>query len=259
MLDGIVDTHAHMDDPCYKDHLSEILASEKAKGVFRIITSGSNLPSSRASISLAHTYDLLKASVGIYPNEAAGLPDDYIDQLRTMAQDPQAVAIGEIGLDYGYEQRPAPEIEKPVFHAQLQLAKEMNLPIVIHDRDADEDILQMLREFPGLKGTVHRFFSLPKYAEQFLDLGYYISVGPQITYPHSERLLETIRLLPMDRLLLETDAPFLPSYQVPFPAYPSMIEEAAVRIAEIRHCSPQDVVSQAKKNAETLFSSRLFD
>lgn len=257
MLSGIVDTHAHMDDPCYQEHLAEILASEKKHGVSCIITSGSNLPSSRASIELAHTFEFIKASIGIYPNEAAGLPEDYIDQLREMAKDPAVVAIGEIGLDYGYEKRPAPEIEKPVFRSQLELARQLQLPIVIHDRDADEDILEILREFPEVRGTVHRFFSLPKYAKEFLKLGYYINVGPQITYPDSERLIETVRLLPMDRLLLETDAPFLPSYEAPFPAYPSMIAEAANRIAEIKHCTSQEVVSQAKKNAETLFSMQV--
>lgn len=270
MYSGIIDIHAHMDDPCFQGITDQVLSYQKSLGVVRIIQSGSELASSRRSVAMAEKYDMISASVGVYPNEVIGLPDDYISQLREMAKSSQVVAIGEIGMDYGYELHPPKDPQEKAFREQLSLASELNLPVVIHNRTADEDVIRILKDYPSVRGAIHRIFSPLKYARILLDLGFYMSIGPQITYPNSECLVDLVREMPLDRILLETDAPFLPSYNLKEPvvlagrrlespagiaALPSMIADVAEKIASIRKdCTPQEIIDIARVNAETLFN-----
>lgn len=252
---GIVDTHAHMDDPCFRDHLAEVLASEQAKGVEMIIQSGSELLSSQRSVEMASRYDCIAASVGVYPDEVLGLPKDYLEQLRELAYRPGVVAIGEIGMDRGFPGHPPMEPQERVFREQMDLARELQLPVVIHDWDADEEVLQVLRDYPQLHGAIHRIFSELSYARQFLEMGLYMGVGPQVTYPNSDKLVNLVREMPLDRLLLETDAPFLPTHGLEGQkALPSMIADVADKIAAIRSdCTPQEVIDIARANAIRLY------
>lgn len=252
---GIVDTHAHMDDPVFRDHIGSVLEEEKKRGVERIIQSGSELPSSRRSVDLAEKYDMLSASVGIYPNETEGLPDDYIDQLREMASSDQVCAIGEIGMDLGYEEHPPVDVQEKAFRAQLELAIELDLPVVIHDRDDDNDTIRILKDYPEVRGAIHRIFSPLKDAETLIDMGFLAGIGPQVTWPDSEKLLDLVREMPMDRILLETDAPFLPTYDKKGqPALPSMIAGVAEKVSELRKdVSAQEVITAARENAKKLY------
>ncbi len=256
MLERIFETHAHMDDPHYADHLDEVMQGQKDAGVVGIITSGSELPSSMRSVKLADTYDFVYATVGVYPNETANLPDDYIDQLRAMAKSSdKVVGIGEIGMDYGFEGHPDPAIQERRFREQLELAVELDLPVAIHDRDADEDTLRIIKDY-NIRGEIHRIFSPVEYANAFMEYGLYVAVGPQITYPDSDCLVEMVRTMPLDKLLLETDAPFLPpAHLAGEKAYPDMISFVAEKIAEIRgDVSAQEVLDIAYENAKKLYN-----
>lgn len=254
---GIIDTHAHMDDPCFCDHLSEVLASEQEKGVEMIIQSGSELPSSRRSVELACKYDCLVASVGVYPDEVLGIPEDYLDQIRELAcSTKRVVAIGEIGMDRGFPGHPPMEPQERVFREQLDLAGELQLPVVIHNWDADEDVLRVLKDYTGISGAIHRIFSELSYAKQFLEMGLYMGIGPQVTYPGSKKLVDLVREMPLERLILETDAPFLPTHGTEGQkALPSMIADVADKIAAIRtDCTPQEVIDVARANAIRLYN-----
>ena len=255
MLKGIFDTHAHMDDPRFSDRLDDIMKSQKDAGVVGIITSGSEIPSSLRSCALADKYDFIYASVGVYPNETANVPADYLSSLRKMCENKKVVAIGEIGMDYGYEYHPDPRTQEKYFREQLELACELGLPVAIHDRDADEGVLRILKDY-NIKGEIHRVFSPVKYAEKFLEYGLYMGVGPQVTYPDSEKLVELVKIMPLDRLLLETDAPFLaPAHIAGQDAYPDMISFVAEKISQIRKdVSPQEVVDIALANTKKLYS-----
>lgn len=269
MYSGIVDIHAHMDDPCFRGITDLVLSHQKAHGVERIIQSGSELVSSQRSVAMAEKHDMISASVGVYPNEVVGLPDHYIDQLRELAKSSQVVAIGEIGMDYGYELHPPAETQEKAFREQLSLAVELNLPVVIHNREADADVIRILQDYPSVHGAIHRVFSPLKYARILLKMGFYMSIGPQITYPDSECLVDLAREIPMSQLLLETDAPFLPTYGMKEPpllaerriegpqgiaALPSMIADVAEKIASVRNdCTPQEIIDATRVNAEKLF------
>lgn len=255
MLTRIFDTHAHMDSPCYAECLDEVMSKQKELGVNGIITSGSELPSSKRSVELAEKYDFVYATVGVYPNETANLPEDYIEQLRAMAtSSPKVVGIGEIGMDYGFEGHPDPAIQEQRFREQLELAVELDLPVAIHDRDADADTLRIIKDYK-VRGEIHRIFSPVEYANAFMEYGLYVAVGPQITYPNSECLVEMVRTMPLDKLLLETDAPFLPpAVLAGQDAYPDMISHVAEEIARIRgDVTAQQVLDIAYANAKALY------
>ena len=255
MLNGIFDTHAHMDDPCFIDRLDEVFKSEKENGVIGIINSGSELSSSERSIKMADKYDFVYASVGIYPNETANLPDSYLMDLRQMCKNKKVVAIGEIGMDYGFEGHPNALTQEKRFREQLELAVELGLPVVIHNREADADVLRIISDYK-LKGEIHRVFSPLKYSEKFLEYGLYMGIGPQITYPGSECLVDLVKNMPLDKLLLETDAPFLPPFHMAGEkALPSMISFVAEKISEIRNdISAQEILSSAHKIAKKLYN-----
>lgn len=253
MLKGIIDTHCHMDDPCFADRLDQMLEEQQEAGVVAIMNSGSELPSSLRSCEMAEKYDMVYASVGIYPNETANLPEDYIETLRRYAKRKKVVAIGEIGMDYGYEEHPDPAIQEKCFREQLVLAEELDLPVVIHNREADEDTLRILKDY-HIRGAIHRIFSPIEYAREFIKMGIYMGFGPQITYPGSDGLVQLARECPKELILLETDAPFLPNYGMEMPATPDMIAKVAETISEIRgDMTPQEVVDTARENAARLY------
>ncbi|MEA4973864.1 MAG: TatD family hydrolase [Candidatus Metalachnospira sp.] len=255
MLAGIFDTHAHMDDPCFSAQLDEVLSEQKRKGVVGIINSGSDLLSSARSCEMADKYDFVYASVGIYPNETADLPNDYLKQLEYLCKNKKVVAVGEIGMDYGFEGHPNAKIQELRFREQLELAKSVNLPVVIHDRDADTDTLRIIKDY-SIKGEIHRIFSPLKVALKFMEMGIYMGIGPQITYPDSECLIELVREMPLELLLLETDAPFLPpSHLIGESAKPDMISFVAEKISSLRgDVTAQEVLDIARENAKLLYN-----
>lgn len=250
---SLSDVHAHYDETVFDSDRDQVLAAMHKAGVKLIINSGSSVPSSRRSVDLAHRWDFVKASVGVFPLEAYTVEKDWLEQIRTMAQDDQVVAIGEIGLDY-FQPDADREAQKKVFAPQLELAKEMKLPVVIHDRDADQDMLTMLGQNPG-PGMIHRFFSKAEYGFAFLERGMYLGIGPAITYPDAGHLVEVVRKMSLDQLVLETDCPWLPTQSHEGErATSDMIGEVVETIARVRgDVSPEQVANIALANAAKLF------
>ena len=248
-MTGIIDTHAHLDDPWFLPRIDRVLEELRGKGVAAIITSGSDVPSSKRSVELAEQFGMVYASVGVYPNEVDAAPADWLASIRELAGQEKVAAIGEIGLDYGFSPDYDKKRQRNFLCAQLELAK------VLHDRDADEDLLAILREYRPA-GTIHRIASPPRYAEKFLELGLHLGIGPQITYEEDGRNIRAfVRDMPLGQLLLETDAPFLPpACLAGQKADSSMIAWAAEEISRVRgDASPQEIVDIAAANSRRLF------
>lgn len=252
MLHGIFDTHAHYDDPCFAGRLDAVLAAQRAAGVETILNIGSDLPSSAASAALAAAQPMMVAAVGVFPLSCAGLPANWLTELEALAARPKVVAIGEIGLDY-HKKDADRDTQKAVFSAQLALAARLGLPVEIHDREADPDMLALLRTARPA-GEIHRFFGTPDYGRAYLALGLSLAIGPEITYPTGAHILETVRTMPMERMLLETDAPFLPvADRAGEKADSAMLIPVAQQIAALRGISAQQVVDCTRDNARRLF------
>ena len=259
MLHSIFDVHTHYDETVFDADRAEVLESERASGVCGVINSGSSVPSSRRSIDLAHQFGHVYASVGVFPLEAYDVPEGWLEQIAGLARDSRCVAVGEIGLDYHLEDGVGPseaqqESQKHVFCAQLSLARERGLPVVIHDRDADEDTIALLREQP-CPGMIHRFFSRAEYGFRLLEMGLSLGIGPAITYPDAGELIRVVREMPLDRLLLETDAPFLPSARFAGQRATSlMIGDICETIARVRgDVDAQQVAQAARENTRRMF------
>lgn len=259
MLHAMFDVHAHYDETVFDADRGEVLRAEQAAGVCGVINSGSSVPSSRRSLDLAHRFAQVYASVGVFPLEAGGAPDDWLEQIAAMTCDERCVAVGEIGLDYHLEQGVGPSEaqrlrQREVFCAQLALARQKGLPVVIHDRDADEDVIALLREQP-CPGMIHRFFSRAEYGFTLLEMGFSLGVGPAITYPDAGELIRVVREMPLERLLLETDAPFLPSARFAGQrAVSHMIEDVCTAIAQARgDVTPQEAALAARENTRRMF------
>ena len=247
------DVHTHYDETVFDADRTAVLNAMRDSGVQLIVNSGSSVPSSRRSVELARSFDFMRASVGVFPLEAYTVPEGWLEQIEALARDPKVVAIGEIGLDY-FQPDADREAQKRVFEPQLELAARLGLPVVIHDRDADEDMLDMLRRHP-VPGMIHRFFSQAQYGFAFLDMGLSLGIGPAITYPNAGHLVEVVRAMPLDRLLLETDCPFLPTCSHEGQrATSDMLAEVAETIARVRgDVSAAEVASIALSNAKRLF------
>jgi len=250
---GIFDTHCHYDEKIFEKDRNEVLNTQNKNGIEIIINCGSEVPSSIRSCKLAEKYPFVYATVGVFPLEASKVVENWLQEIENLAKNEKVVAIGEIGLDY-FLPDAEKEIQKEVFIKQLALAERLGLPVEIHDRDADEDVLSIIDRF-NIKGDIHRIFSEEKYTKAFIERGYYLGIGPQITYPNSEKLINTVREMPMEQMLLETDCPFLPIKEFEGTrSVSSMLEGVALKIAEIRKdITPQEVIEVTKSNGKRLF------
>lgn len=243
----IFDTHAHYDDSAFDEDRYELLDRLFAEGVCGIVNQGTTVETSRLSLELAHRYERIYAAVGIHPecadeNSLAGL-----EIIKELAGDKKTVAIGEIGLDYYYDV--PKELQKRVFEAQLRLAAELSLPVTIHDREAHGDILEMIKKFRP-EGIVHCFSGSREMAAEAVKLGMYIGMGGVVTFKNARKAVEVISDTPMDRIVLETDCPYLAP--VPYRGkrnHSGLIAHVAERIAEIKGLSTDEVLGAAKENA----------
>ncbi len=265
----LIDTHAHLDFDQFRRRHSEVLLSAKKAGVKKIINVGTNLQGSRDSLSLAEKYGEVYASVGVHPHDALTADRIVMANLLELAQKERVVAIGEIGLDYAKDEVDK-GIQKKAFAVQVGLAKRLNLPIIIHNRQADEDILEIIKiQGDGLRGVIHCFSSSWDIAKKFLDLGFYISFTGSITFKDKKKkdmkdqvrgcnthsgILEVVKKAPIDKVLVETDCPFLAPEphrgKVNEPAY---VIEVAKKIAEVKKLSFEKVADTTTQNAEKLF------
>lgn len=252
MLENILDSHAHYDSQRFDEDRGEVLEKLFAQPICGIVNVGADLESSRKSLALADKYPQIYAAVGVHPHEAEGLPEDYLGILTDLSKHPKAVAIGEIGLDYHYDFSPRP-VQKAVFEAQLILAKELGMPVIIHSREATQDVMELLRCYRP-KGVVHCFSGSAETAREVVELGLYVGFTGAVTFKNANKLLAAVQAVPIDRLLLETDCPYMTP--VPYRGQrcdSSMIEKTAQRIAELKGMEPQQVVDRARENTCRLF------
>lgn len=255
MYNNIFDSHAHYTDKAFNDDRENMLGSLKESGICGVINCGADLDSSKASIALSEEYDYIYAACGVHPEEVDGLPENYIEILRELSKSPKCVAIGEIGLDY-YWRQDNKELQKKVFEEQILLAKELNLPIIVHDREAHDDTLNILKKHKP-KGVLHCFSGSAEMAKEVLRLGMYIGLGGALTFKNARKPVEVAEMLPLEKLLLETDCP----YMAPVPMrgkrnYSGYIPYIAERVAEIKGIAPQEVLDTTSKNAKQLFNIR---
>jgi TatD DNase family protein len=251
-----IDTHAHLDDRAFDPDRAAVLTRCAEIGL-GLITVGTSLSSSHAAVGLARRTRSVWATVGVHPHEARTLDPHTLDQLGVLAQDDHVVAIGEIGLDYYRDLSPRPQ-QRSAFRAQLELAGKMGLPVCLHNRDATEDLLAILREvIPCPRGVVHSFLGDARRADSFLERGLFLGLGGPITFPKNQRLREAAGTIPLDRILLETDCPYLTP--VPHRGHrnePAYVTYAAEEIARIKQISVETVAEQTTRNAEMLFNLR---
>ncbi len=251
----LIDTHAHLIDERYRRDRKEVIARARSSGVVQMVNVGYDLDSSRRCVALAGEYDFIYAAVGVHPHDAARAPENYLDELRELARGPKVVAIGETGLDYYRNLSPRAEQQR-VFREQLALARELALPVIIHDREAHADLLAILKQ-DGLSsagGVMHCFSGSWEMAEECLRLGFYISIAGVVTYPQSTRLKNIAAQVPDERLLVETDCPYL----TPEPwrgkrNEPSYVRCVVEHIAVLRGATAQELALLTARNARRLF------
>ena len=251
---NIFDSHAHYDDPQFDPDREQLLGWVlQEKGVVGILNMGADLKSCRLTQELTRRYDYIYGGVGIHPECAKELPEDWLDQVRTLLREPKMVAVGEIGLDYHWLDECPKDRQQEVFAAQLELAQELALPVVIHDREAHGDTLEFLKKYKPA-GVVHCFSGSWETAKEILNLGMYLGLGGVVTFKNARHAVEVAQKIPLDRLLLETDAP----YMAPVPCRgkrndSSLIAYVAEKIGELRGMDPQAVLNIAAENTCKLF------
>lgn len=251
-LTHIFDSHAHYDDERFSEDVYELLDSLPEKGVSGVISCGVNVESTRFAQALAQKYDYIYAAAGFHPLNLEDVPENAESVLRELLKDPKTVAVGEIGLDYHYEKESRKE-QLALFEMQLRLAKELDLPVIVHDREAHEDTLRLLKEIQPT-GVVHCFSGSVEMAKEILKLGMYIGLGGAVTFKNAVKPVEVAAMVPAERLLLETDAPYMTP--VPFRGKrcdSSLIAYTAARIAEIRGVDTQALCVQTEVNTRRLF------
>lgn len=254
MQPKIFDTHAHYDSSRFADDCDAVLASMPKKGIGLILNAACDLKSSLSSQQLAERYPFVYASAGIHPHESKDVPPDWERQLKQFATHEKCVAIGEIGLDYHYDFSPR-ETQRELFAAQMEVASELKLPVIIHEREALTDTLDILRAFNGrVHGVFHCFSNSLETARIVLDLDYDIALGGTVTFKNARHAPLVAAGIPIDRLLVETDCPYMAP--VPFRGKrcdSSMISLVAETIAAAREISVDEILNTTKQNADKLF------
>lgn len=250
----IFDTHAHYDDEAFDADREALLASMPENGVGLIVDPGCDLDTSRRAVETAEQYPHVYAAVGWHPENCAPYTRESLDTLRAWAKNPKVVAIGEIGLDYYWEQNPPREFQQEVFRDQLALAQELGLPVIVHDRDAHADCLAIVKEFPQVRGVFHCFSGSVEMARELLRRGWYLGFDGPITYKNAVKALDVIAACPTDRMLLETDSPYLS----PVPNRGKRNDSRnlpyiAARIAEIKSMTTEEVAEVTLQNGKQLF------
>lgn len=249
----IFDSHAHYDDESFNEDRENIIKEIRENGVINVLNCGASMEGARESFKLANKYDFFYAAVGIHPENAYELTKENYEEIKEMTKNPKVRAIGEIGLDYYWEENPPREKQKEVFRKQMEIARELDMPVVIHDRDAHGDTLEIIKEFPEVKGVVHCFSGSVEFARECLKLGYYIGFTGVITFKNSKKIVEVAKEVPLDRILVETDAP----YMAPTPNRgkrnrSDYIKFIIEKIAEVKELSVKEVSDATIENAENL-------
>lgn len=251
----IFETHAHYDDKAFESDRKELITSLSEQEIACVVNVGANISSSKRTLELVEEYPFFYGAVGVHPSETAELTEEGMKFLQRAALKERIVAIGEIGLDY-YWKEPDREIQKIWFVRQLELARKVRLPIIIHSRDAAKDTLEILREQKAeeIGGVIHCFSYSKEVAKECLDMGFYLGIGGVVTFPNAKKLREVVEMVPLERIVLETDCPYLAPVPNRGKRNSSLnLSYVAEEIAKIKNVVYQDVMDITFKNAETLF------
>ncbi|UTR12432.1 TatD family hydrolase [Evansella sp. LMS18] len=251
----LFDTHVHLNADQFEEDIEQVIERANEAGVSKMTVIGFDEKTINKAMELTENYDFIYAAVGWHPVEAIDLNDDYLNWIRDLASHPKVVAIGETGLDYHWDKSPK-EVQKEAFRKQIQLAKDVKLPIIIHNRNADEDVVQILKEEKAEEtgGIMHCFGGSIEIARACMDMNFYISFGGPVTFKNAKETKETANEIPLERMLIETDAPYLAPH--PYrgkrnePAYVKLVAEEIARLKELSY---EEVAHQTTKNAEKLF------
>ena len=249
----LFDTHAHLNDPAFDPDREELMAGLAAKGIGYVMNAGCSLESSRDIIQMAEQYPWLYGSVGSHPDSADEVNEEVIEAYRQMAKHEKVKAIGEIGLDYYYEDIPR-EIQKNAFRMQMALANELDMPVIIHEREAHDDGMRIVKEFPKVKGVFHCYSGSAEMARQLVNMGWYIGFTGVLTFKNARKAVETAASIPLDRIVLETDCPFMAPE--PFRGKrndPGYLYRMAEKLAELRGISVEEVHEITMENAKRLY------
>ena len=250
----LFDTHAHFDAQQFDADRHEVLSALPQRGVSLAVNPGCDIPSSRAAVALAEQYPFLYAAVGYHPEECAPYEAAHLDILRELAKHPKVVAIGEIGLDYYWEENPPKELQQQVFRAQMQLAQELDLPVIVHDREAHGDSLAIVKEFPQVRGVFHCYSGSVELAKELAKLGWMISFTGVLTYKNARKAVEVAEAIPMEYLMIETDSP----YMAPVPHRGKRNDSGYVlhiceKLAEIKGISTEECARITLENGRRFF------
>lgn len=252
----LIDSHAHLDDERFDRDRDRLIKSLKELGVDLVINPGADLNSSIKAVSLSEQYDNIYAAVGVHPHSAKEMDDSTIDILKSFTNREKVIAIGEIGLDYYYDNSPR-DIQQKKFIEQLNLAKEVDLPVIIHTREAAKDTFDIIKEAQdgSLEGVMHCFSGSVEMAMEYIKLGFYISLGGPVTFKNARVSKEVAKAIPLDKLMIETDAPYL----TPEPYRgkrnePFYVRYVAGMIAELRGITFEEVATKTSENARQLFN-----
>ena len=251
----LFDTHAHYDSRQFDPDRDEVLSGLQERGVALVVNPGCDLPSSRMAVELAEKYPFVYAAVGFHPEELEGAELSDLEEIRTLAAHEKVVAIGEIGLDYYWvKDEPGREKEKTFFRAQLALAEELGLPVIVHDREAHGDTLAIVKEFPGVRGVFHCYSGSAEMAEELVKMGWMISFTGVLTYKNARKAVEAAQVIPITHLMVETDAP----YMAPEPHRgkrndSGYVAHTCARLAEIKGLSPEECAAVTLENGRRFF------
>ena len=253
MYHNIFDSHAHYDDEQFENDRNELLVSFKEKGISGVVCCGTNIENSKFAVELSHKYDFIYSAVGFHPLDNNKYSDGDLEIIKELASDEKCVAIGETGLDYHYE-KDSRENQLVILEKQIQLANELDLPIIFHDRESHEDTLSILKKYKP-KGVLHCFSGSVEMAKEIIKLGMYIGLGGAVTFKNAVKPCEVAKYVPSDRLLIETDAPYMTPVPFRGKRCDSLhIPYTAEKIAELRGCTAQEILDLTDKNARTLFN-----
>lgn len=249
------DTHAHYDDEQFDADRDQVLRSLPERGIGYVVNPGCNLDSSQKAVEYAETYPHVYAAVGVHPSDAADFTPETVDALRTLAKEhPKVRAIGEIGLDYYWEDYAAHDVQKACLSAQMELARELDLPVLFHDREAHGDSLAMVRSFPNVRGVMHCYSGSLEDAKVLVDRGWMLSFTGSVTFKNARKAPEVIRWLPLDRIMIETDSPYLAP--VPHRGHrndSTLVPLVAETIAALKGLTLEEVEAATTENARRFY------
>ena len=249
----LFDSHAHLNDEAFDQDRAELLETFRDAGVGLVMNAGCSLASSREGIALAESYPWIYCSVGTHPDTADEVNEEVLEVYRQMCSHPKVKAIGEIGLDYYYETIHR-DAQMRAFRMQMQLAEELDMPVIVHERDAHEDGMSIVKEFPKVKGVFHCYSGSAEMARQLVDMGWYIGFTGVLTFKNARKAVETAASIPLERILLETDCP----YMAPEPYrgkrnHPGYLPKMAEKLAQIRGIPVEEAIRATMENAKRLY------